>query len=143
MSRRQRLDAELVRRGLAGSRQHASELIAAGHVTVAGAPATKAASQITTDTAIVVREPRARYASRGAHKLVGALDAFRGPAIRDRRCLDAGASTGGFTDVAVESGAAAGGAADRGAGPLDWRLGCDEGAAGCDRLDVRHVAAEI
>src|SRR5699024_269692 len=103
MTRRQRLDAELVRRGLAGSRQHATELIDGGHVTVAGTPATKAASQIATDTAIVVREPRARYASRGAHKLVGALDAFQGPAIRDRRRLDAGASTRGFTGGLLEN----------------------------------------
>jgi len=143
MSRRQRLDAELVRRGLAGSRQHASELIDGGHVTVAGAPATKAASQITTDTAIVVREPRARYASRGAHKLVGALDAFRGPAIRDRRCLDAGASTGGFTDVLLERGARQVCAVDVGYGQLDWRLRTDDRVTVYDRVNIRHVSTDM
>src|SRR5699024_5633183 len=143
MSRRQRLDAELVRRGLAGSRQHASELIDGGHVTVAGAPATKAASQITTDTAIVVREPRARYASRGAHKLVGALDAFRGPAIRDRRCLDAGASTGGFTDVPLERGGREVSAGDVGDGQLEWGRRTVGGVTVYDADYIRHVCIDL
>ena len=78
MARRLRLDAELVRRNLARSREHASELIAAGRVTVAGATATKPATGVTTDAAIVVKEgdDGPDYVSRGGHKLAGALDAF-------------------------------------------------------------------
>ena len=108
--RRLRLDAELVRRGLARSREHASELIAAGRVKVSGAVATKPATGVTTDVALVVADDpdRPDYVSRGGHKLAGALDAFEpaGLVVRGRRCLDAGASTGGFTDVLLRRGAA-------------------------------------
>ena len=78
MPRRQRLDAELVRRGLARSRDHAAQLIAAGRVTVAGLTATKAATGVTTDSALVVIDDSGGpdYASRGGHKLAGALEAF-------------------------------------------------------------------
>ena len=95
--RRLRLDAELVRRGLARSREHASELIAAGRVTVAGAIATKPATGVTTDVALVVLEDpdRPDYVSRGGHKLAGALAVFepagsggRGTALPRRRRLD-------------------------------------------------------
>src|SRR5699024_11316631 len=113
------------------------------HVTSASAPPPKAASQITTDTAIVVREPRARHASRGAHKLVGAFDAFRGPAIRDRRCLDAGASTGGFTDVLLERGARQVCAVDVGYGQLDWRLRTDDRVTVYDRVNVRQGSTDM
>lgn len=95
MAKRSRLDAELVRRGHARSRGHAAEIIESGFVRVAGMVASKAATQIGTDQPIVVRTPSEEptYVSRGAHKLVGALDAF-GLAVRGRRALDAGASTG-------------------------------------------------
>ena len=110
MPRRLRLDAELVRRGLARSREHASELIADGRVKVAGAVATKPATGVTTDVALVVVEDpdRPDYVSRGGHKLAGALAVFEplGLQVRGRRCLDAGASTGGFTDVLLRAGAA-------------------------------------
>ena len=78
MPRRLRLDAELVRRGLARSREHAAELIAAGRVSVSGAVAGKPATGVTTDVAIVVREDpdRPDYVSRGGHKLAGALAAL-------------------------------------------------------------------
>ena len=76
--RRLRLDQELVRRGLARSREHASELVAAGRVTVSGARATKPATGVTTDVAIVVKDDPTSvdYVSRGGHKLAGALEAF-------------------------------------------------------------------
>ena len=79
MPRRTRLDAELVRRGLARSREHASQLIADGRVTVRGTVAGKAATGVETDAAVVVREldDDPDWASRGAHKLVGALDGVR------------------------------------------------------------------
>src|SRR5688500_4214114 len=101
--RRLRLDAELVRRGLARSREHASELVAAGRVSVGGQVAGKPATQVDLASAIVVAEDDddPNYASRGGHKLAGALDAFDaapggGPKVEGRQCLDAGASTGGF-----------------------------------------------
>ncbi|HCB02948.1 MAG TPA: 16S/23S rRNA (cytidine-2'-O)-methyltransferase, partial [Nocardioides bacterium] len=101
--RRLRLDAELVRRGLARSREHAAELVTAGRVSVSGSTASKPATQVTTDVAIVVVDDpdRPDFVSRGGHKLAGALAVFgpMGLSITGRRCLDAGASTGGFTDV--------------------------------------------
>src|SRR5262249_30201006 len=110
--RRLRLDAELVRRGLARSREHAAQLISAGRVTVAGSRATKPATGVSTDAALVVATDPAipggeDYVSRGGHKLAGALAAFepQGLVVTGRRCLDAGASTGGFTDVLLRHGA--------------------------------------
>lgn len=104
---RRRLDAELVRRKLARSREHASQLIAAGRVTVGGATASKAATQVETSAAVVVREDESDpdYVSRGGHKLAGAFAAFvpLGLKIEGRRALDAGASTGGFTDVLLRA----------------------------------------
>ena len=146
MPRRLRLDAELVRRHLARSREHASELIAAGRVSVAGARATKPATGVTTDVAIVVRadpdDPG--YVSRGAHKLAGALTAFEplGLSVSGRRCLDAGASTGGFTDVLLRRGAAQVVAVDVGYGQLAWRLRQDPRVVIHDRTNVRELRVE-
>jgi 23S rRNA (cytidine1920-2'-O)/16S rRNA (cytidine1409-2'-O)-methyltransferase len=108
MSRRLRLDAELVRRGLARSRDQAADLIAAGRVTVGGQIAVKAASQVGLDAAITIQQVSdgPEYVSRGGQKLAGALAVFDGLAVAGRRCLDAGASTGGFTDVLLRAGAA-------------------------------------
>lgn len=141
--RRLRLDAELVRRGLARSREHASELIAAGRVTVNRAQATKPATGVTTDVDLVVREDpdRPDYASRGGHKLAGALAAF-GPLglhVAGRRCLDAGASTGGFTDVLLRAGAAEVVAVDVGYGQLVWALQSDPRVQVHDRTNVRDL----
>jgi 23S rRNA (cytidine1920-2'-O)/16S rRNA (cytidine1409-2'-O)-methyltransferase len=107
MARRSRLDAELVRRGLARSREHAVTLIAEGRVAVAGTAATKPATGVEAGTPVVVRtDPdQPSWVSRGARKLLGALDAF-GIAVEGRRVLDAGASTGGFTEVLLSRGAA-------------------------------------
>ena len=128
--RRLRLDQELVRRGLARSREHASELVAAGRVTVSGAPATKPATGVTTDVAIVVRDDPTSvdYVSRGGHKLAGALAAFEahGLSVTGKRCLDAGASTGGFTDVLLRAGAREVVAVDVGYGQLAWSLQSDD-----------------
>ncbi len=144
--RRLRLDAELVRRGLARSREHASELIAAGRVRVAGAPATKAATGVTTDVALVVsNDPdRPDYVSRGGHKLAGALAVFEpaGLVVEGRRCLDAGASTGGFTDVLLRRGAAQVVAVDVGYGQLAWKLRSDERVVVRDRQNVRQLGLD-
>ncbi|MGW5054687.1 TlyA family RNA methyltransferase [Actinokineospora sp. NPDC004072] len=140
MPRRARLDAELVRRGLARSRDHAGTLIAAGRVTVRGTVAAKAATAVAADAPIVVREDAAdeNWASRGAHKLIGALDAFGIP-VEGKRCLDAGASTGGFTDVLLRRGARHVVAADVGRGLLVWRLQTDERVTVLDRTNVRAI----
>jgi 23S rRNA (cytidine1920-2'-O)/16S rRNA (cytidine1409-2'-O)-methyltransferase len=145
--RRQRLDAELVRRGLARSREHASELVAAGRVKVAGAVATKPATGVTTDVALVVLDDPARpdYVSRGGHKLAGALEAFMplGLTVEGRRCLDAGASTGGFTDVLLRNGARQVVAVDVGYGQLAWSLRQDERVVVHDRTNIRDLTRDL
>ena len=140
-TKRLRLDAELVRRGLARSRDQAAELIAAGRVEVSGAPAGKAATQVGLDAAIIVREPPAGtdYVSRGGHKLAGALAAFGGPPVAGRRCLDAGASTGGFTEVLLAAGAQHVVAVDVGYGQLAWPLRTDPRVTVLDRVNVRSL----
>ncbi|MBB5804803.1 23S rRNA (cytidine1920-2'-O)/16S rRNA (cytidine1409-2'-O)-methyltransferase [Saccharothrix ecbatanensis] len=143
MPRRARLDAELVRRGLARSREHASQLVAEGKVTVRGTVATKPATAVELDTALVVRETDdPNYASRGAHKLVGALEAFEAVDVKGRRCLDAGASTGGFTDVLLRARAREVVAADVGRGLLDWRLRTDDRVVVKDKTNVRSLTPE-
>jgi 23S rRNA (cytidine1920-2'-O)/16S rRNA (cytidine1409-2'-O)-methyltransferase len=144
MSRRLRLDAELVRRGLARSREQATELIATGRVAVGGQPAAKAASQVSVDAAITVEQPAGEpgYVSRGGHKLAGALAAFPGLAVAGRRCLDAGASTGGFTDVLLRAGAAHVVAVDVGYGQLAWSLRTDERVTVLERVNVRTLTPQ-
>jgi 23S rRNA (cytidine1920-2'-O)/16S rRNA (cytidine1409-2'-O)-methyltransferase len=144
MSRRLRLDAELVRRGLARSRDQAADLIAAGRVSVSGQTAAKAASQVPMDAAITVEQSADRpdYVSRGGHKLAGALAAFSGLTVAGKRCLDAGASTGGFTDVLLRSGAAQVVAVDVGYGQLAWSLRTDGRVTVLDRVNVRDLTAE-
>ena len=142
MSRRLRLDAELVRRDLARSRDHAATLIADGLVFIAGTRANKPATGVTTDQAIVVKagaDPT--WASRGAYKLLGALDFFapQGLSVDGRRCLDAGASTGGFTDVLLRNGAREVVAVDVGYGQMVWVLKSDERVRVLDRTNVRHL----
>ncbi len=146
MARRQRLDAELVRRGLARSRTQAQELVTRGQVRVAGMVASKPATQVEVGDPIVVSEleHQLAYASRGGHKLAGALAAFEPAGLRvaGRRCLDAGASTGGFTDVLLRAGAASVVAVDVGTGLLDWRLRQDPRVEVRDRTNVRELDAQ-
>ncbi|WP_345001827.1 TlyA family RNA methyltransferase, partial [Tsukamurella soli] len=144
MARRVRLDAELVRRGMARSREQARELIEAGRVTVDKQPARKAANQV--DPAVPIRVAEVagevEWASRGAHKLLGALAAFPQVSVAGRRCLDAGASTGGFTDVLLHRGAAHVEAVDVGYGEMVWRLRNDDRVTVRDRTNVRTLTAE-
>ena len=146
MARLRRLDAELVRRRLARSRQHAAELLAAGRVSVAGQLAAKPATQVDPAIAITVRQDLADpgYASRGGHKLAGALDHFAGHglSVAGRQALDAGASTGGFTDVLLRRGAAAVIAVDVGYGQLVWALQQDPRVQILDRQNVRQLLPE-
>ncbi|MEV6066552.1 TlyA family RNA methyltransferase [Nocardia sp. NPDC052001] len=147
MARRARVDAELVRRGLARSREHAVELISAGRVLINGSVATKPATGVETAAALLVRdEPdEVQWASRGAHKLLGALAAFEaeGVSVDGKRCLDAGASTGGFTDVLLSKGAKEVVAADVGYGQLIWRLQNDDRVKVHDRTNVRALTPEL
>ena len=147
MPHRLRLDAELVRRGLARSREHAAEMIAAKRVKVAGVVATKPATGVTTDVALVVSEDpdRPDYVSRGGHKLAGALEVFGrlGLSVEGRRCLDAGASTGGFTDVLLRAGAAEVVAVDVGYGQLAWSLQSDERVSVHDRTNIRELTPDL
>ena len=146
MARRARLDAELVRRGLVRSRQEAADAIAAGRVLVGGSVATKAATQVDPAVAVVLADADddPRYASRGALKLAGALDALGadGPAVEGRLALDAGASTGGFTDVLLRRGAAHVVAVDVGYGQLAWHLQQDPRVTVRDRTNVRALTAQ-
>src|SRR3712207_3738077 len=143
MVRRSRLDAELVRRGLARSREHAVALIAEGRVAVSGRAATKPATGVDANTPVVVRsdpdEPS--WVSRGAHKLLGALEAFP-VAVEGRRALDAGASTGGFTEVLLSRGAGEVVAVDVGYGELAWSLRTDERVTVLERTNVRSLTPE-
>jgi len=140
----QRLDAELVRRGLARSREHASQLIAAGRVEVRGVRAHKPATGVDTDIGIRVVDDAddPAYASRGGHKLAGALAAFPDITVDGKRCLDAGASTGGFTDVLLRAGAREVVAVDVGYGQLAWSLRSDERVVVHDRVNVRELQPE-
>lgn len=142
MTRRARVDAELVRRGLARSRQQAAELIGAGRVTIDGMRAAKPATAVAVTAALAVEGPAERtWVSRGAHKLIGALDAFA-IEVTGRRCLDAGASTGGFTEVLLDRGAAEVVAVDVGYGQLAWSLRSDDRVAVIERTNVRDLTPE-
>lgn len=142
--RRNRLDAELVRRGLARSREDATELIAAGRVSISGRLATKPATAVDPGAPLLVREDVTdeNWASRGAHKLIGALDAFGDVIAAGRRCLDAGASTGGFTDVLLRRGAREVVAVDVGYGQMVWRLQTDVRVKLHDRTNVRTLTPD-
>src|SRR5689334_21315941 len=142
MGTRRRLDAELVRRGLARSREHAASLVTARRVLVGGQAAAKPATQVDTGDPITVTEVAGPdYASRGGHKLAGALAAFAELRVAGRRCLDAGASTGGFTDVLLRAGASHVVAVDVGYGQLAWALRTDPRVTVLDRVNVRTLEA--
>jgi 23S rRNA (cytidine1920-2'-O)/16S rRNA (cytidine1409-2'-O)-methyltransferase len=145
MARRNRLDVELVRRGLARSREQAAALVVAGRVEVRGLVAGKPAAMVDpADPVRVVGESaEPEYVSRGGHKLAGALVAFAGLTVAGRRCLDAGASTGGFTDVLLRAGAAEVVAVDVGYGQLAWPLRNDPRVRVIDRQNARTLTPEV
>jgi 23S rRNA (cytidine1920-2'-O)/16S rRNA (cytidine1409-2'-O)-methyltransferase len=135
---RRRLDAELVRRGLVKSRRTAVDAIAAGNVTVGGAPASTPARMVDAAEPIVMAGPAPRFVSRGGEKLAAALDTFS-VEVSGRRCLDAGASTGGFTDCLLQRGAAEVVAVDVGRGQLAWSVREDPRVRVLERTNVRHL----
>ena len=135
---RRRLDAELVRRGIVASRDRAREAVASGRVTVNGAVAQKAARLVLPGDAVELAGPPDRYVSRGGEKLGGALAAFRLDVL-GLRCCDVGASTGGFTDCLLQSGAAGVVAIDVGRAQMHERLAADPRVTSYERTDVRNV----
>ena len=138
---RRRLDAELVRRGLVESRTSARDVINAGRVLVEGAPATTPARRVAAHEAIRMSGPARPFVSRGGEKLAAALERFPID-VREKRALDAGASTGGFTDCLLQRGAAHVVAVDVGRGQLAWRLRGDARVTVLDRTNVRELTAE-
>jgi 23S rRNA (cytidine1920-2'-O)/16S rRNA (cytidine1409-2'-O)-methyltransferase len=137
----ERLDVALVRRGLARSREHASALIATGGVTMPGRTGLKPSTRVSTDTPVTATPTGPSYVSRGGAKLAGAL-AELGPLglrVDGRRCLDAGASTGGFTQVLLESGARVVHAVDVGTAQLAPVLRGDPRVIVHDATNVRTL----
>ena len=142
MSKSVRLDTLLVERGLAASRERARALILAGQVRVDGHPATKAGTAVPPTASVTLAEPDHPYVSRGGLKLAHALEAF-GLDVQGRLALDIGASTGGFTDVLLQRGAARVVALDVGHGQLDWRLRSDPRVIVIERLNARTLTPEM
>jgi 23S rRNA (cytidine1920-2'-O)/16S rRNA (cytidine1409-2'-O)-methyltransferase len=137
---RRRLDVELVRRGLASSRADAQAAVDAGRVTVGGAPALKVTRLVAADEPLELHGPGPRFVSRGGDKLDGALDAFALD-VTGARVLDAGASTGGFTDCVLQRGAGHVVAVDVGHGQLHPRIRADARVDVRERCNVRHLGA--
>ena len=138
---RRRLDVEMVRRGVAANRSEAALAIRSGKVRVGGRPALKAGTLIQPDEPITLEQRARRFVSRGGEKLEAALDRF-GIDVTGSKGLDAGASTGGFTDCLLSRGAAAVVAVDVGFGQLDWRLREDPRVVVLERTNVRDLRPE-
>jgi 23S rRNA (cytidine1920-2'-O)/16S rRNA (cytidine1409-2'-O)-methyltransferase len=138
---RRRLDAELVRRGLAAGRTDAQVAVAAGRVLVNGAPADKPARLVAAGDAVVVEGPPARFVGRGGDKLDAALDAF-GIDVAGLTALDVGASTGGFTDCLLQRGARRVVALDVGHGQLHPRIRDDPRVVVLERTNIRDATPD-
>lgn len=134
---RRRLDVLIVERGLVPSRERARSSILAGDVRVGDAVVTKAGEMVDEDAPISVVE-RARFVSRGGEKLAGALERF-GLQVSGRRAIDVGASTGGFTDCLLQSGAVSVVAVDVGYGQLAWSLRTDDRVIVVERTNIRSA----
>jgi 23S rRNA (cytidine1920-2'-O)/16S rRNA (cytidine1409-2'-O)-methyltransferase len=135
---RPRLDQLVLDRGLAPSRERARALILAGQVLVSGRPVTKAGTAVDPDVDIALLAPDHPYVGRGGLKLAHALDVFKIP-VEGRECLDIGASTGGFTDVMLQRGAARVVALDVGHGQIDWKLRNDPRVLVIEEFNARHL----
>jgi 23S rRNA (cytidine1920-2'-O)/16S rRNA (cytidine1409-2'-O)-methyltransferase len=140
-TKKQRLDAILVDRGLAPSRERARALILAGQVTVDGRVVSKAGAPVGAASRVELATPDHPYVGRGGVKLAGALDAF-GIDPRGRRALDVGASTGGFTDVLLRRGATSVVALDVGRAQLDWRLRTDPRVLVREGVNARALTSD-
>ncbi len=141
MSEQMRLDQLLVARGLVGGRDRAKELIEQGQVIAEGKMADKASRKYDPEAKLEILNDAAHYVSRAAHKLEGALKSFRID-LRDRVVLDVGASTGGFTQCALEQGAACVYAVDVGSGQLAEHLRADSRVVNLEKTDIRLLQRE-
>ena len=138
-----RLDRHLAESHGVASRTLAAKLIAAGRVSVDGVVVGKASREVPEGARVEVRPAEGReYVSRAGHKLAGALEAFPGVVVEGRRCLDAGASTGGFTQVLLEAGATHVAAVDVGHGQLDPRIRADPRVTAYEGMNVRDLVPE-
>ena len=140
MPAKQRIDQLLVARGLAESREKAQALILAGHVLINGQKAAKPGHSVPADASVEILE-RMPYASRGGYKLAAALDRFHID-LTGKKCLDVGASTGGFTDCLLQRGAAKVWAIDVGHGQLDWKLRNDPRVIVREGTNARYLKPE-
>jgi 23S rRNA (cytidine1920-2'-O)/16S rRNA (cytidine1409-2'-O)-methyltransferase len=134
-----RLDALLVERGLAASRERARAMVLAGQVRVGGHTVSKAGTSVATDADVALLEPDHPYVSRGGLKLAHALETFAID-VTGRVALDIGASTGGFTDVLLRAGASTVVALDVGHGQLDWKLRHDPRVVVLERVNARTLS---
>ena len=139
---RRRLDAEIVRRGLSESRTEAQIAVKRGLVTVGGRPATKASTLVGSGEAVHILGPPRRFVSRGGDKLEAALVTF-GIDVAGMTCIDAGASTGGFTDCLLQRGASRVASVDVGYGQLAWSLRTDARVVLLERTNVRDLHASM
>ncbi|MEG1824880.1 MAG: TlyA family RNA methyltransferase [Cloacibacillus sp.] len=137
-----RLDKLIFDKGLAASRTAAQNYIEEGRVMVNGASAQKAASMVPPDADIKIDAPEKEWVSRGAYKLLKAVEAFS-LAVSGRRCIDIGASTGGFTEVLIANGAAKIYAVDVGYGQLAWKLRSDSRVAVMERTNARNLTLDM
>ena len=141
MSEKQRLDAELVARGIIQSREQAKAAIMAGQVYVNNQKADKAGESVTPDDKIEFRGENLKYVSRGGLKLEKAMELY-GFKLDNKICMDVGASTGGFTDCMLQKGATKVYSLDVGYGQLAWKLRQDERVVNLERTNVRYITNE-
>ena len=141
MARKQRLDLELVARGLAASRQQAQQLIRAGRVRSADRVLDKPGTEVAPELVLEVQQPP-RFVSRGGEKLARALDVFP-IVVAGRVCLDGGISTGGFSDCLLQHGATRVYGIDVGYGQTAWRLRSDPRVVLRERTNLRHLSPEM
>ena len=141
MSDKKRVDVALVERGLAQSREKAQALVMSGVVYIGENKVDKASAQVTPEDELIVRQTGTGYVSRGALKLEKGLAVF-GVEAKDHVAMDLGASTGGFTDVLLQNGAAHVYAIDVGYGQLDWKLRNDPRVTVMERTNARYLTAD-
>ena len=141
MSEKQRLDAELVARGIIQSREQAKAAIMAGQVYVNNQKADKAGEPVTAEDKIEFRGENLKYVSRGGLKLEKAMELY-GFKLDSKICMDVGASTGGFTDCMLQKGATKVYSIDVGYGQLAWKLRQDERVVNLERTNVRYITNE-
>ena len=138
---RTRIDLLLVSRGLVPSRERARALLLSGQVLVNGQPVTKAGALVDAEATVVLKQPDHPWVGRGGIKLAHALDAFQ-IEVAGLTALDIGASTGGFTDVLLDRGAAHVVAVDVGHNQLDWRLRSDPRVMCLEGVNARYLRAD-